>query len=296
MVPIYYLLAKRQRAAIAHGLIAMHKDKLSAKELDKLVYKTLDNMLKTNIDKYLYPKLDKKYCDKYIDYTGLEHLDEALKAGRGVVLLHGHFGNPHLIMPAIGYKDYKLTQLASRNQPEKLSGPMSGLVNLIRYKCYETDTAHKEKLPVNFIYVDRFLRAPFEALERNEILAIGLDGREGVKSIELDFLNRRAIFYTGSMRLILRAKPVVLPTFHVRNTDNTHKIIIEEPMKIDVSGNGKKDIMHNTRKFISLLEKYVYTAPWLYAQAFCLKDPFFIDEGSKANRVTAETENDIHGT
>jgi KDO2-lipid IV(A) lauroyltransferase len=275
IVPGYYLLAGEKRRKIARGLVSMYEGNLSPKQVSRLTYKTLDNIVKTSIDKIFYPKFNKGYCEKNIEYIGLENLDEALKAGRGVVLLHGHLGNPHLIMPAIGYKGYKLSQLASRNPPEKVDGLLGRFVNPIRHKIYELDTANKEKLPVDFIYVDRFLRAAFETLKRNEVLLIGMDGREGIRSVELSFLKQKAIFYTGSMKLIMRAKPVVLPTFHVRNKNNTHKIIIEKPMKIE-SGGNEKDILHNIKKFVGILEEYVYKYPDLYADAFCLKVPYFI--------------------
>jgi Kdo2-lipid IVA lauroyltransferase/acyltransferase len=275
-IPVYYFLAKEKCAAIVRGLTTMYEGRLTRKKINRLVRETLHGSLKTSIEKFFYPKFNKEYCDKNIEYTGLENLDKALKADKGVVLLHGHLGNPHLIMPAIGCKGYRLHQLASRNPPERLNGIFSKLINSIRYNIYELDTANKEKLPVNFIYIDRFLRSPFKYLRRNEVIAIAMDGREGIKSVELDFLKHRAIFYTGAMRLIMRTKPVVLPTFHVRSRDNTHKIIIEKPMEIEVSDKNDKDILHNIKKFVSILEEYVYKYPGQYADAFCLKEPFLL--------------------
>ena len=99
-VSAYYYVAKGKRKKIAQGLIVMYEGKISQKEINKLAYETLNNSFKSSIDKFFYPKLNKSYCEKNIEYIGLENLDEALKAGKGVVLLHGHLGNPHLIMPA----------------------------------------------------------------------------------------------------------------------------------------------------------------------------------------------------
>lgn len=253
----------------------MYDGRISKKKLKEIVYKTFANDVQTAIEHLLYHKFNLDFCRTQVTYKGLENLDKALKSGRGVVLLHGHTGNPHIIMPAIGGLGYKLHQLASRNPPEKYHGFLSGLVNLIRFRCYKKANYLKEKFPVNFIYIDSFLRAPFKALKRNEVLSAALDGREGNKSIDIRFLNHKAIFYTGVMRLILTAKPVVLPTFHVRNMDNTHTIIIEKPMSIEVSGDKEKDIILNIKKFVSILEKYVYEYPWLYANAFCLGDDVF---------------------
>ena len=153
---------------------------------------------------------------------------------------------------------------------------MNGFIFNIMNKCYEIKLRFKESLPVNFVYIDDFMRAPFDILKRNEVLAVGIDGREGVKSVDLNFLNHRAVFYTGSMRLIMKAKPVVLPTFHLRNDDNTHTMIIEKPMELIDTGRRDEDIYDNMSKFINILEEKVYQYPWLYADAFCISDTFLI--------------------
>lgn len=276
IVPLYYQYARRKRRAIARGLTIMHEGRITQREIEKVIRGTLDNSLKTAIDVLFYPKFTKRYCEENIKYVGLKNLDEALKAGQGVVLLHGHFGNPHMIMPAIGFKEYKINQLASRTPPEKLQGVAKTLINKIRKNCYELKLKFKESLPVCFLYTDGFLREPFKSLKRNEILAVGIDGREGVKSVEVNFLNHRAFFYTGSMRLIMKAKAIVLPTFHLRNKDDTHTIIIEKPMGLEVTNKEDEDIISNIHKFISILEEKAYEYPWLYADVFCLGEDFFI--------------------
>jgi len=187
-------------------------------------------------------------------------------------------------MPAMGNMGYKFHQLASRVLPEKdinmekEHGLLGAFVNLLRLKCYDRITYLKERLPANFVYTDNFLRAPFRILKRNEILAMAIDGREGVKGIDVRFLNQTAIFYIGVMRVILIAKPVVLPVFHVRNKTGHHTIIIEEPFEIEISEDNGADVEKNINRFVKILERYIYQYPWLYSEAFALKDPFFKDE------------------
>ena len=279
--PAYYFVAKNKRNKIRQGLVKMYGGKISRKELKKIVYKTLANDVESAIEHLLYPRFDADYCKKNIKYRGLEHVEKALAEGKGVVLLHCHMGNPHMIMPSMGHMGYKLHQLASRVLPEKdvnmakEPGILGELVNMLRLKCYDRITFLKEKLPVNFVYTDNFLRAPFKILKKNEILAMALDGREGSKSIDTRFLNQTAIFYTGAMRVILIAKPVVLPVFHVRNKPDTHTIIIEEPFEIEISENNKADVERNIKRFVKIMECYIHKYPWLYSEAFALKDPFF---------------------
>lgn len=273
-VPIYYFFSQAKRKKIFQGLVSMHGSMIPRKKLEMIVYKTFDNGIKAAMEHLVYPQFDAEFCKKNIEYKGLKNLNEALRAGRGVVLLHGHIGNPHMIMPSIGSQGYKLNQLASRNPPETVHGFLCGLVNRIRYKCYEKALFLKEKFPVNFIYIDKLLSAPFIVLKRNEVLAMALDGREGSKSINVRFLNHNASFYTGVMRLILLTNPVVLPTFHIRNKNNKHVIIINSALEIEKTENKVEDIRRNMEKFVRILERYVYQYPYLYAEAFALNEPF----------------------
>ena len=251
----------------------MYGGMIPRKKLKKIVYKTFDNEIKTALEHLIYPRFGAEFCKKNIEYKGLENLDEALKAGRGVVLLHGHIGNPHMIMPSIGSQGYKLNQLASRNPPETVYGLLCPLVNLIRRKCYAKALFLKEKFPVNFIYIDKFLRAPFIVLKQNEVLAMALDGREGSKSINVRFLNHNASFYTGVMRLLLSTNSLVLPTFHIRN-NNKHIIIINSAVEIEKTENKAEDIHQNMEKFVRILEGFVCKYPHFYAEAFALNEPF----------------------
>ena len=95
-VPVYYFFSQAKRKKIFQGLVNMHGSMISRKQLEMIVYKTFDNEIKTAMEHLIYPQFGAEFCKKNIAYKGLENLDEALKAGRGVVLLHGHIGNRSL--------------------------------------------------------------------------------------------------------------------------------------------------------------------------------------------------------
>ena len=271
-----YMFKSKQRKLTEEGLDKMFEGRISKRQRKLLVFKTFDNSVKKGIEAFWYPKLTATLCDKIIVYEGLKYLDDALLEGRGVVLLHGHLGNAHMLMPALGFKGYRLSQLGSRNPPvKKMGGLFCHLVNNMEQRIYEIKLSYKEALPVNFIYTDKSPRELFTRLKTNEIIAIAIDGREGQKWIEVDFLGQKALFATGVMNLINKMNPVVLPTFVVRQDNNTHKIIIAEPMELKDTGDKKRDIMENTKSFLNLLEKYVITYPYLYGDAFWLGESFF---------------------
>lgn len=272
-----YIFLRKKRKITRDGLLRMFDDKLGITQQKWLVFKTFYSHFKKGIDVFWYPKLTEKMSEKIISCEGLEWLNAALLKGKGVILLHGHLGNAHMIMPGIGFKGYTLNQLGSRNPPEIMSGFLSAQINRIERKIFDLKLAYKEALPVKYVYTDKFLRHAIRCLEKNEIIAMALDGREGIKWAEIEFLKQRALFSTGVMKLIYRTKPVVLPTFVVRQDDNTHAIIITRPMKLTYSGNEENDIIENIKIFLSLFEQYIYAYPYLYGDSFWLGNTFFLE-------------------
>lgn len=272
----YYLAATGERKRLARALQQVYPYRLSPQKIDRIILKTFEHMFKSTMDKFYYPKMNSEFCSAHVKIEGLNFLDAALKEKKGVVLLHSHIGNPHWIMPAIGNKGYPLHQIASRVPPGKIGGWIGCLIGRMESYVYQLELKYKETFPVNFIYTDKFLRTMYRALGKNEILAIGLDGREGTDQIEVEFLNNHALFFTGMMRFLLRTNPVVLPTVHLREEDGTQRIIIEKPMELIQTGDTDYDVQTNIKRFAEKIEAYFYRYPWLYAEALTLSDPYII--------------------
>lgn len=266
---------RKRRYLTGEGLCIMFAGEISEKDIKRNIRKTFENVFKNDIEVLWYPKLTPQLCDKIFTFEGLENLDKGLEQGRGVVLLHGHFGNPHMIMPALGFKGYKLNQLGSRNPPERINDPFMSIPNWIRQKGYEIKLRYKEALPVNFIYTDKTLKAVVRSLKNNEVLAVAIDGREGSEWIEIDFLKQKALFSTGAMSFIIKMMPVVLPSFVIRQDDSTHKVVIHPPMDLKITGDKEKDIRYNMESFLSLFEKYIFAEPSQYGDVFWFEDRYF---------------------
>ena len=284
LAPLFAAVSIKDSRVIREGIEGFYEDKISARKIDTILLKTFKNTIYTAVEVLWYPKLSRDLCKKISTIRGIENLDEGLKQNRGVVLLHGHFGNAHMIMPLIGYRGYKLYQLASRIPPEPIPGFIGGILYLFRKNAFEIKLSYKETLPVNFIYTDRSIREVLRALQRNEVIAIGFDGREGTKPEIFDFLGHKAIFYTGTMKLIMKAKPVVLPTFHLRD-GGKHVLVIEKPVDLTDMGDEKASLTMNMRKLIVILESYVHRYPDHYVKVFSLGDRFFV---SSSKRMESE--------
>ncbi|MEO5358554.1 MAG: lysophospholipid acyltransferase family protein [Nitrospirae bacterium YQR-1] len=229
-------------------------------EIRSIAKQTLLNFLQNEIETLMFPKINKDNIDWFIEYAGLENLDEALKQQRGVILLFAHFGANQMVMPAIGYKGYKMSQLGAPatvwTEKEQVS--------YIKKKNMEIKWRHEQTLPVTHINVFGSLKEAFLCLKRNEILGVAIDGGGGKEWVEVEFFGKRALYSTGAIDIALRTQAVILPTFMVRKPDSRHTMIIEKPLICPEGADKLQTIKNYTASFVEALQSYVVKYPWHY--------------------------------
>lgn len=225
----------------------------------------------------LYPKLNKKNIGTFVKYSGLEHLDKALSSGKGAMLVFAHFGANQMIMPAIGYRGYKMSQLSSPPTvwKEKLQNRK---FSSMEEKALELRWKHELSLPVKHINIFGSLKEAFLCLRRNEILGVAIDGGGGKDRAEIDFLGRKAVFSTGAIDLALRTDCSVLPTFMVRDKYGYNTMIIEEPLNFKRDSETKDAVKLNVEAFIARLQEYVLKYPCHYLNFLAFRS-FLSEQG-----------------
>ncbi len=262
MSRLAYVLSmhKRKKAtATLKNLLQEEDDKKIARVLKRY----FELKLKNDLDVLLYPRINKRNFCSFISVEGLCYLDNALKKGRGGLLLHPHFGNPQILMLGLGYMGYPLNQIAG-NPLEDLEDflqrpltPLESKVAQLRFEC-------EKALPVRFIYAFKSMRPVFKCLSNNEIVAIAIDGGNDSNRVYVHFLGRRAFFPSGPVKLAIKTGAEVLPLFVLREEGYKHRIVIEPPLMLDISGNMEDDIKNNTQKLISIVERYIRRYPCHY--------------------------------
>lgn len=242
-----------------------------------LVSKTFENYAMNSIEVFYYPRMTRSFIEGLIEYEGLDNLNEALEKGKGAVLMHGHFGNEELLMPAFGLLGFQVNQMASKRERPRLKGIGGLFPNFVRGYAYKNRIGYRERFPVNFIYLDSSLRDIYKRLRKNELLLLAIDGREGTKWIDVDFMGKRALFSAGPMRVAIKSGAPVLPVFIIRGKDLRHRLVVGKEFKLTLTGNTAEDILVNTRNFVSILEKYAAQYPEQYLKLFWIDNHFFKD-------------------
>jgi KDO2-lipid IV(A) lauroyltransferase len=236
----------------------------SKRERQKIIRKFFGLRIKEDLDILLYPRINKSNFRSVVRIGGLQHLDNALQKGNGVILLHTHFGNPQMLIVALGYSGYSVHQIAG-NPVDDLEHFLQRPMTKIEARSAKQRLECESTLPAKFIYVSQSLRGAFKCLQSNEILAIALDGGKDEKNrCYVDFLGKTAFFSGGAIKLALKTNAEVLPAFVKRDGSYRHRLIIEPPLEINLKDDSEENIRGSVQKYARILEKYVQGYPCHY--------------------------------
>ncbi|MCX7919716.1 MAG: lysophospholipid acyltransferase family protein [bacterium] len=282
---VYYGSAGRRRKKTKTELLSLTvTTQLDQKTINRIVREAMVSLVLNYIDIMLYPKLARVPVEYYTEVEGLQELQSALQKNQGVILAHPHFGNPQLLMPALGYRNFRinqvgralptLNQIQSDTVPPLGLPPMSPTLNRILNLIHQLE----QTLPAKYIYIHQTLLPAFRCLKKNEIVAIAIDGLAGDNRVLVDVAGRVLSLSTGPIAMAMRTGAPLLPTFVLRTAKKyIHKIIIEPPLALQNTGNESADLELNTRKFAERIAYYLVTYPEQIARLFGSEPPYFTE-------------------
>ena len=204
------------------------------------------------LNRRLIPLFDTRFIEQFVRAEGLHYLNQALEEGRGVVLMSGHFGNPHLSINAMRVMGYNVKVLkGGRLRKAKPS----------RFEYYESwdntfflhdpslSDADKKKRVLDF-------------LQSNGIVYQMADAAEGRRKEYTSFLGKEMGFPTGLIHLVHQAKVALIPLFHFYEKGRL-KLILKE--RIDNHWeDGEEGYKRIIVDYAKLLESSILSHPEQY--------------------------------
>jgi len=232
-----------------------------------------------------YSELSSETIGQVCEIEGLEHLDAALTAGKGAIILIGHFGANQMIMPALGHMGYPMHQLSAPPPvwAEILRDTRS---NPIWERVLARRWALEKRLPVQHINVFRFLRPAFECLKSNEILGLAFDGGGGQSWTQVELLGRTANVSTQPIQLWRKTGACVLPTVVLRpQGERRHRVVITAPLQWQEGATRAEEDQVNMQAYVDQFSQWVLQYPEHYLQFMLMRrrvrgtdvHPFFTD-------------------
>jgi lauroyl/myristoyl acyltransferase len=292
----FYLIAGKRRFRTESELrsLAFTKD-FNNKTIRNIVRQAIINLVLNHIDILLYQKLSKIPVDTYTEIVGLDTLQKALSLNKGAILVHPHFGNPQLLMLALGGRNFPINQIGRSLEEINLIPDSAGMTSSLQKQGQNPQSVdlppitpmlkriltlmHQLELalPAKFIYIHQTMLPAFRCLKKNEILAIAVDGLGGENRILVNIQGRQVSLSSGPVAIALRSGAPILPTFTLRaESKYRHKIIIEPSMELELTGNTATDLAMNTQKIGSRIEEYLVKYPSQIARLFGNELSYFI--------------------
>lgn len=249
---LLYRADKRHRLVTQSNLKKVWGEKKSPQELERIARDCFTNIGLSVADICRSSCLNKDNINQFTEVIGLENLDNALKRGKGVIAIGGHFGIWEILGVSMALRGYPCSAVVRPLDNVYLNG----LVENYR-------TRHGNKV----IHKKQALRKVLKCMRNNEIVSMIMDQntakREAVYST---FLGHPCYTLVAPVVLATKTNCALLPIFGVRQEKSKHKIFIEPEVVLEQTNDKERDLQVNTQKLNDIIGKYItkYPEQWLW--------------------------------
>lgn len=218
-------LSMKSRMHIAARNLELCFPELSAAERAALLKTNLNIMSMMMIETAMSWWASDKQLLKRVDYQGLEHLEAAKKAGKGVILLTGHFTSMELGGRLIMLKTPAYVMF------RKLKNELFNAVMMRSRTFHSEGTVMRDDI-----------RAMVRALKKNKVVWYAPDQDFGPRnSLFAKFFGVNAATISATGRLVKMTGAQVVPFVPRREQDGRYTIVIDKPWTDYPSGDDVVD-------------------------------------------------------
>lgn len=231
----------------------------STKDVNNIVCQSVSNFRKDMFETWSFSRLNRHNIGKICRIEGINYIDDALSKGKGALIMLCHFGSYKMLLPALGYRGYSITQVAVN--PLDFVKPKESVIRnitmAIEYEC-------EAVLPADFIYLGQTSpRQMYRVLEANGLLAMSVDGVVDPKRVAVSLLSKKIRLSSAPVKIALKIGSPILPLFTVRGPDNIHTLVVEPPISISGEG-GTETEFKVLQEYAKLMERHIKANPSHY--------------------------------
>ena len=247
-----FMIMKQERTKTINNLTIAYGEKRDQAEIRAMAREVWVNLGKSGAEFAIKMGEDKpEQFFRNLEVIGNQHLQEAIQKGRGILGLISHMGcweGTALGLPMLGIPAYAIGKRLGNEQLNALlfeSRGKKGVQTLARGSSYKT-----------------ILRV----LAENNLVGILIDQDTDVWGVFVDFYGRPAYTPIGAAMLAMDSGAPVLPMFYLKKDDDTYVFFIEKEIPLVMTGNRRKDMEENTRRFHAVIEEYIkkYPTQWVW--------------------------------
>ena len=156
LADLYYFFALSDRRSVEANLRVIFPQE-STLTLRKISRKVSRNFAKYLVDFFRFEKIDLKYIKKNIKLENLHYFDEALKNGKGTIVLTAHLGNWELGGVVIAQLGYPFSAVALPHKNKKVN---------------DFFDAQRKRKGVKVISIGKAIRSCISEIRNNHMVAL----------------------------------------------------------------------------------------------------------------------------
>ncbi len=250
---LWWGLDRRHRQIALNNLRRAYAATYNERQVNAVAQATFVQLVRVALELPSLFKLNQSNLDSYTTFEGIENVDKAMQAGKGILAFTAHLGNWELMALAVTLKFKNNSHLLVRPLDFE---PVDRILSQLRKR---TGNILLDKI--------RSARSIGKLLQNKEVVSILMDQNASwYDGVYVPFFGLTACTNKGLALFASRYDALVLPIFNIRQPDGRYKIIIDAPVKLVRSEDISRDIVANTAQFNSIIEKHIRMAPdnWMW--------------------------------
>lgn len=251
----FFVLPRRRKIALDNLQLALGKE-TTKKQREIILRRSMANVIYGVIEIVRLGAVPSRFSPDHISWNGLEHLEDALKQGKGAILVGSHFGNFLLILVGLGQKGFRVRTIVRNFSNPNVASFLDRLM---------------DRLELGYIHdkpKERCVRRALECLRANEVLFLLIDLNVIAGGVYVDFFGYKVPTFTGPVVFAQRTGAPILPIFGIREGRDRNKVFLGAPVEMVETGDREADLQANTALPTKILEGQIRRFPeewwWLH--------------------------------
>jgi len=257
----FYFIAKIQgqlaykrntilRTVVRGNLAMLSTASRSESELDEMTKRFFIGQACREMQRVLMTRMSPKTLEKVLPVTGLENIDQALKGGKGIILLASHVNSASnfLLLQRLRRLGYD-ARVAFPNKDDPFKPSRLG-----QFLCKISGAQTVLEL-IGAFYAQFNIRPIVKCLNDNGIVMILGDGTHSASFVKANFMGRTVFFTTGPINLArMTGASLIFAVVDGMAPDGLN-VIIDESMPVPKTDNQDQDMEQMAQQYASRLEK-----------------------------------------
>lgn len=176
----------------------------------------------------------------------------ALSAGKGLILLSGHFGSWECIVNSISLH---------------LGVPIVAIAQPLRNRFVDAViSANRNRFGSGTVTMHQSVREVMKLLRAGNTVGMLGDQSGPKESVFIDFFGRPAATHRGAAAFSLKCDAPIVMFFVIREGDGSYRTVFEPVDRSGLRGSSEENIVELTKRHTAVLERYIRQYPdhWLW--------------------------------